>query len=158
RGPRRRDRGRPRGHGRLCDQSDRAALLRVHVPRCDPRGSVPGPRRPRGGARRGARARARAERPGGPRQGVLTRPVAWLGIAVVAAVLLALGVRWNAARFADRLARESREMWRDGSPARPLARERLESLPDPVRAYLAKALGERESPVATVRFRHGGRF
>jgi hypothetical protein len=83
--------------------------------------------------------------------------MAWLGLGVFIAVLLALGVRWNAARFAQRVARETREIWR-GAPAWPLARERLDSLPGPVRVYLAKALGDRERRVATVRFRHGGRF
>jgi hypothetical protein len=82
----------------------------------------------------------------------------WLGIAAAVAALVAVGVRWNAAGFAGRVARETREMWRGGAPARPLARERLDSLPGPVRTYLVKALGDRERPVATVRFRHGGRF
>ncbi len=80
-----------------------------------------------------------------------------LGIAAVVATLGALA--WtNSRRFAHRVARETRAMWAALPEGRPVNRARLATLPPPVRAYLFKALGDRQKAVRTVRFRHGGRF
>jgi hypothetical protein len=79
-----------------------------------------------------------------------------IGLTVAGAIGLAVSV--NHLRFARRVASETRKMWASQHGARPIDWARIEQLPAPVRAYLAKALGTRTNAVQAVRFRHGGRF
>jgi len=64
----------------------------------------------------------------------------------------------NRLRFGQRVSQEAEEMLGRGRDARPIDRERLEELPPPVRRYLEKAIGSRQTAVRTVRLRHGGTF
>jgi uncharacterized protein DUF6544 len=77
-------------------------------------------------------------------------------ISLVGVACLASGI--NRLRFRGRIAREARELWEREPAPRAIDRDRLQALPSPVRSYLAKAIGERTASVASVRFRHGGRF
>jgi uncharacterized protein DUF6544 len=63
----------------------------------------------------------------------------------------------NGVRFERRVVREMREM--EASPDTPvLDRRQLIGLPDPVRRYLARAVGARQHAIRTVRLRHRGTF
>jgi hypothetical protein len=75
--------------------------------------------------------------------------------AAAAVAAVAYGAR---VRFGHRVAVEARELWTTLPAARPIAREQLERLPAPVRRYLDKAIGSRQSAVRTVRLVHGGTF
>jgi len=77
---------------------------------------------------------------------------------VSVAGLIGLAASVNSLRFSRRVARETRQLWQAPTGPHAIDRTRLERLPAPVRAYLAKALGVRRTAVATLRFRHGGRF
>lgn len=83
----------------------------------------------------------------------------WAAWWTVVAVVGACGVVAfsNSVRFKRRVAREVREM-EVSLDAHLLDPSRLIALPDPVRRYLAKAVGARQRAIRTVRLRHGGTF
>jgi hypothetical protein len=67
-------------------------------------------------------------------------------------------VALNSFRFRRAVSAEARHMWGVMAAPHALDRSRLGALPTPARAYLERALCNRSTTVATVRFRHGGRF
>ena len=80
----------------------------------------------------------------------------WIAVLIVGAFGLVACV--NRLRFARRVASEAKEMLATSGEPRPIDRNRLATLPAPVRRYLEKALGFRERSVRSVRLRHGGTF
>lgn len=83
-----------------------------------------------------------------------------LVIAVVIGLLAALGliVAVNSVRFGQRVERDVAALWVSLPPPRAIDRQVLDRLPQPVRAYLEKALGSRAHFIRTVRLQHGGTF
>lgn len=84
----------------------------------------------------------------------------WLSLWITVLLLGVIGVvaSANSLRFGGRVAREVRQMWSGESEPARIGRVPLEELPAPVRRYLAKAIGQRDRGVRTVRLRHGGTF
>lgn len=84
----------------------------------------------------------------------------WGLVAVIAAV--GAGASLNSARFARGVARDARGLLAAARPLQPgaewLDAARIEPLPAPVRGYLNQAFAGAPKRVASVRFRHGGRF
>lgn len=64
----------------------------------------------------------------------------------------------NSLRFERRVAREARELEPRTAGPRAIERARIRELPPPVQAYLERALSDRATAPAAIRFRHGGRF
>jgi hypothetical protein len=80
----------------------------------------------------------------------------WLVVSVVGVAGLLVSI--NSLRFSRRVTREARELLAGSPSGRALERAHIQALPEPVRAYLGKALAARATPVTNVRFRHDGRF
>jgi hypothetical protein len=86
---------------------------------------------------------------------VLAR-AAWITLLAVGA--LAVLAFAGGLRFQRRVGREVELLWANTPEPRAIDRARLEALPAPVRAYLARAIGTRQRAVRTVRIRHRGSF
>ena len=84
----------------------------------------------------------------------------WLTPWIALTVMGAIGaVVWaNSLRFGRHVSREVAQMWAALPDPRPIDRGRIETLPGPVRRYLARAIGEQVRAVRTVRLRHRGAF
>jgi hypothetical protein len=80
----------------------------------------------------------------------------WTAVLIVGAFGLVACV--NRLRFARRVASEAKEMLAQSGQPRLIDRNRLATLPAPVRRYLEKALGSRERTARSVRLHHGGTF
>jgi hypothetical protein len=82
------------------------------------------------------------------------------GIAFVTLAGAIVASRMSASRFARRVRAEERDVLARGAATAPrrLDPAVLERLPPPVRRYLTKALGGRDTFIRTVRLRHGGTF
>jgi hypothetical protein len=80
------------------------------------------------------------------------------GILFLVSAVLAGTVTVNGLRFPARIHREVAPMWAAAAGPRSLASVSAPGLPEPVRRYLAQAIGRHGATVATVRLRHGGTF
>jgi hypothetical protein len=70
-----------------------------------------------------------------------------------------LALAWlGGLRFERQVRREAHALWAAASPPPPTDLASVATLPAPVRAYLEKALCNRDFTVATLRMRHSGRF
>jgi uncharacterized protein DUF6544 len=84
--------------------------------------------------------------------------LSWLiGLILVAAALGAVASA-NRRIFERRVAAEVDRLWAGTAEPRPVARDRLDPPPAPVRRYLSRALGHRDRSVRTLRLGHGGTF
>jgi hypothetical protein len=83
----------------------------------------------------------------------------WIALGLMATAMLAAHV--NGLRFGERVGREVRAFWPSqpsAAPAPALSRDQLERLPDPVRRYVAKAIGRDRAPITTAHVTHTGTF
>ena len=82
--------------------------------------------------------------------------MALLALLLLAALATIAAV--NSARFGRRVRRDVAVLWETIPESRPIDRQALQRLPQPVRTYLEKALGSRTHFIHSVRLEHGGTF